>query len=150
MVWIAGLVALVLLFVFPKQMFALLGACALLGGVAFLYFQSEQASRERDRNAVTVEVAYGNPACSPEYPLAVNFHNGSRKTVNKVEWRFAAFQSGYSSDIVDQPSYSRYSSDRILAPGERFGLCYQPPALERNLSPADVRWEAEVTYVYFK
>jgi len=145
MVWIAIIIGIILIFIFPKQM-GVLAAVLVAGIVAiFLYFQAEENDRKRQNDAVSITVNYDKSVCSAEYPIVVNFRNGSRKTVTKISWNIGAFKPGYSNNVVDYGPYSSeystpYESDKILAPNQAYGLCYKAPSLKDGNAPASVSW----------
>ncbi len=155
MIWIAIIIGIILIFIFPKQMGVL--AAVLVAGIAaiYLYLQAEESNRKKQNDAVSITVKYDKTVCSAEFPIAVNFKNGSRKTVTKISWNIGAFKSGYSNNIVDYGLYSGeystpYESDKILTPNQAFGLCYKAPSLKGGNSPESVNWKVVNKYVTFK
>jgi c-di-AMP phosphodiesterase-like protein len=141
MVWIFVIVILLvflfLLFNFPKQTLGFL-AIAVLAIVGLIYYwiylpsqEGEEREKERARYVakVTVAVNYNSKECEKDFPLAIIITNGSQRTINDVEWTIGVFRPGYSSNLAGYEN--DYSSDKILAPGERWRACYRlPPTLE--------------------
>ena len=155
MIWIALIIGIILIFMFPKQMGILAGVIVL--GIAGFYFyiQAEENSRAQERDSVTISIRYDVSACSIEYPLAINFKNGSKKIVKKISWNIAAYRSGYSNNIVEYEGYTSeystpYESDRILNPNQGFGLCYKAPKLNAGNEPAAVNWNAVSKSINFQ
>jgi len=153
-VWIAVIIGVILLIMFPKQIGVLIAVLLVLLGAIFLYIKLDQDAKKAEKDAVSIEITYGSPACAKEYPLAVNFKNGSKKTVSRIKWNVAAYKPGYSGNVAIYGSYSSsydtpYESDRILEPNQSFGLCYTAPPLKDNASREQVRWEAINKVVYF-
>lgn len=146
MVWVAIIIGIILLFIFPKQVGILIGV--VVAGIAgiYLYIQAEEDSKQKQRDAVVISVAYDTNACSEEYPLHVSVRNGSKKVVNKVSWNIGAYRQGYSNNVVDY-GYSGeygtpYSSDKIISPGQGYGLCYKAPSIQGSHQPQSLNWSA--------
>ena len=155
MIWIALIIGIILIFVFPKQMGIL--AAVVVVGIAgiYVYLQADENDRKKQKDAVSITVSYGSSICSKEYPIAVNVKNGSRKTVTKVSWNIGAFKPGYSNNVVEY-SYSSseystpYESDKILNPNQSYGVCYKPPALKSGNKPDSVNWKVVRKSVVFQ
>lgn len=153
MIWIALIIGIILIFIFPKQM-GILAALAVVGiaGV-YLYLQAEENDRKKQRDAVSINITYGSPVCSSDFSLAVNIMNGSRKTVTKVRWNIGAYKPGYSNNVVDYGYSSEYStpyeSDKILSPNQSFAVCYKTPKLNSGNKPDSVNWSAVSKSVVF-
>lgn len=154
MIWIALIIGIVLIFIFPKQMGVL--AAVVVVGIAgiYLYLQAEENDRKKQRDSVAISVIYGSSVCSSEYPIVVNIKNGSRKTVKKVRWNIGAFKPGYSNNVVEYGYSSEYStayeSDKILAPNQSYGVCYKTPKLKSGNKPDSVNWSAVSKSVVFQ
>lgn len=145
MIWIAIIVGIILVFVFPKQMGILVAVVVIAIGAIYLYLYVDENNRKKQIEAVSISVAFNAEACSEEYPIAVNFKNGSKKTVEKIRWNIGAYRPGYSDNIVNYGTYSGeystpYETDRILSPGQTFGLCYKAPLLKSGASQSEVTW----------
>lgn len=127
--WIIGLLALVVFLVFlfkaPKQTMGCLVVIIIIIAVGWyaLVTKPEQ-DRKRLIEQVAMTVVYDEEKCSKDYPLAVYIHNKSNRIVTKVNWDFHAYRPGFSSNLC---GYQRYSSDKILKPGESWFVCYRLP-----------------------
>jgi hypothetical protein len=144
MIWVAIIIGIILLFVFPKQMGMIIGLVVVGIGGAYFYFEEEAKERKRQRNSVIINISYDLNACSTGYPLHVTINNQSKKRVDKVSWNVGAFRPGYSNNIVDY-GYSGeydtpYSSDKILNSGQGSGSCYTAPAIEGDHDPKILSW----------
>jgi hypothetical protein len=96
-----------------------------------------------EKDAVVVTVKFDTAACSSEFPLHVIVTNMALKTVYRVDWDFAAYRPGYSGDLIDFSDYSSHyhvSSDKILAPGESFSICYRAPKTEEGSRAEQLEW----------
>ena len=146
MIWIAIIIGIIFLFVFPKQMGILILVTVVGIGATYLYLDAENNNRKKQRDAVTVTVRYDTKSCSKEFPLFVTIKNGSNKTVEKVSWNIGAYKQGYSNNVVDYGYYSEYStlysSDKILNSGQGHAVCYKVPALTGTLEPQNLNWSA--------
>ena len=154
MIWVAIIIGIILLIVFPKQVGILIGA--VVAGIAgiYLYIQAEEDRKQKQRDAVVISVAYDTKACSEEYPLHVSVRNGSKKVVNKVSWSIGAYRQGHSNNVVDygySSEYSTpYSSDKILNPRQGFGLCYKTPSIKGSHQPQSLNWSAVRKSIQFE
>ncbi len=155
MVWIAAIVGVLLLIVFPKQVGALIGILALgFGALLFMEnYNSEQRRKERD--AVKVEIAYDEQRCSEEFPLYVTVSNLSGRTVDKVTWNVAAKRPSFSDNLAVY-SYqtiseydSPFSSDKILQTNETYVLCFRALDVKKGYDPESLDWVATRKYVTF-
>jgi hypothetical protein len=144
MVWVALIIGIILLFVFPKQVGGLIVVAILGLGAFYLYLQADENARKKQQDSVTVSVLYNLKACSKDYPLHVSIKNDSSKIVDKVSWNIGALKPGYSNNIVDYGysiEYSTpFSSDKILNPNQQHGLCYKVPKLKDSSDPSTLNW----------
>ena len=150
--WIIGLLVLVAFLVFlfkaPKQALGCLVVIVIIIAVAWYALVTKPAQdRKRLEEQVAVTVVYDESKCSKDYPLAVNIHNTSSKTVTKVEWHFNAYRPGFSSNLA---GYQSYSSDRILKPGESWSVCYRLPEdlTKQSLDPSKLQYTIEGKWIY--
>jgi hypothetical protein len=150
--WIVGLLAFVIFLVFlfraPKQTIGCLAVIVIIVAVAWYALVTKPAQdRERLEEQVLVTVVYDEEKCSKDYPLAVSIHNKSNKTVTRVEWDFNAYRSGFSTNLA---GYQKYSSDRILRPGESWSVCYRLPQelLKKGLDFSKLQYTIEFKSVY--
>lgn len=154
MIWVAIIIGMFLLFVFPKQVGILIGLIVVGCGATYLYFEAEKSEKKKQIEAVAVTVSFNTKSCSDEFPIFVNIKNGSNKIVEKVSWSIGAYKKGYSNNVVNY-SYSSeystpYSSDKILNTGQHFGVCYKVPSLLGSLNPKDLNWSAVRKIIDFK
>jgi len=154
MIWVAIIIGIILLFVFPKQVGILIGVVVVGCGATYLYFEAEENERKKQIEAVAVTVSFNTKSCSNEFPIYVRIKNGSKKIVEKVSWNIGAYKKGYSNNVVDygySSEYSTpYSSDKILNKGQSFGVCYKVPTLSGSLNPKDLNWSAVRKSIDFK
>ncbi|MFK5949685.1 MAG: hypothetical protein QM500_13060 [Methylococcales bacterium] len=144
MTWIAAILGILILFLFPKQMGVLIGVILLGFGATYLYIQAEENEKIQQREAVTIDINYDIKLCSVEYPLHVLISNKSKKIVNKISWNVAAYKSGYSNNVINYKYTSEYgtpySSDKVLKSGHYFGVCYKTPSLKNDIKPENLKW----------
>lgn len=147
MVWVALIVGIILLFAFPKQTLVL--ASVLVAAIALLLLVGHQNKEKRKRleDAVVVSVQYDPSACGTEYPIRVKITNSSKRTVTKVEWSFSAFRPGFSTDLI---GFAPGSSDKIMASGESYTLCFKPPAIDGGHEPSGLEWKTRWKRVEFE
>jgi len=155
MVWIAIIVGVILLIIFPKQILAILGVLVLAVAAIFFYSQEQENKRQREKDRVQVSVKYDKKNCSEEYPLLIVIRNTGYKPVNKVSWNIAAYRPGYSSNVVSYGTYSSswnapYSTDKILKKDETNWLCYKVPTIQGKLDPATLKYEITNKSVVFQ
>ena len=150
--WIIGLLALVVFLVFlfkaPKQTVGCLVVVIIIIAVAWYAFVTKpQEDRKRLNEQVVVTVVYDEEKCSKDYPLVVNIHNRSNKTVTKVEWYFHAYRPGFSSNLA---GYQTYSSDKILNPGQSWFSCYRLPEelVKKGLDLGKLKYTIENKSIY--
>jgi hypothetical protein len=117
---------IVLFFIFPKQMLSIGLVIVLLSIILWwIYIETPQKQRDALNKSVVVGVVYSVSSCKHGLPLLVSIKNNSYKTVAKVSWYISIYIPGYSTDISG--SNNRYSSDKILKPGEALTSCYALP-----------------------
>jgi hypothetical protein len=154
MIWVAIIIGIILLFVFPKQAGILIGVIVVGFGVTYLYFEAEENERKKEIEAVAVTVSFNTKSCSNEFPIYVSINNGGKKIVEKVSWNIGAYTKGHSDNVVDygySSEYSTpYSSDKILNKGQSFGVCYKVPTLSGSINPKDLNWSVVRKSIDFK
>ena len=148
MVWLAAaLVLIFLLWMFPRTTgFILLGVVVIGAlGAGYAWFESQQKEALAARVVPAVRYDLGN--CEPNLPLFVGFVNNTNKTISSIYFGVTVRRRGYSGQIgyISSQSY-----DKILAPGEGYGLCHSMPDL--SVKPDTTRLEFEVSpkYVTFQ
>ena len=85
-----------------------------------------------------------------KFPLSITIRNGSRKTLTKTEFRLRVTRPGYSDDIVQNYSASRFENDRIIAPGQGFSFCYSIPQLRMQSDPKALEYSIDYKYARFQ
>ena len=146
MVWVAVIIGVILLIIFPKQVLSIIGILVLAIVAIIFYSQEQENQRQRAKDRVQVSIKYDTEKCSAEFPLLVVIQNTGNKTVNKVSWNFAAYKPGYSSNVVSYGTSSSswdtpYSTDKILKKGEVNRLCYRVPSLKGYHDPAKLNYK---------
>lgn len=155
MAWVIGIgVGLFLLFVFPRQMGALilflLLAAAGIGGWLYLHDQKLAEERRQKEEKITLSAAYDINRCSIEFPILITIRNGYTETIKNMTFELGGYRHGYSSPIYREPFYK---SDRIIAPGETYTACWTKPPLDygaQEISPEGLTWRASYSYASFE
>lgn len=81
-----------------------------------------------------------NMRCSPEYPIMIEFHNRSKKTVRRVSFAIKAFKPNHSTNL----SHAHYlESDAIIEPGYRVKSCWNAGIYPTD-QPAGLSYSVEV------
>jgi len=143
MLWVALLIALILLYLFRKQVSVIVGIVLLMVAVVVLYIYNEDKIHERERDSIKISVKYDVIACSPEKPLQVIIENTSARIAQDVKWNIEVFRSGYSSNIVKgaaggDPWSTPYRIDASLKMAEQTALCYRVPVLIEKHEPSQL------------
>jgi hypothetical protein len=154
MVWIVGIgLGLVLLFVFPKQMGALLLLLVFggLGLFAFIYSADQRRADEdrRRRETIFLSAEFNVARCTAEFPILVTIRNGYTQTIRTLNFNLFGFREGFSTPVYRGSSYS---SDRIIRPGGSYEACWSLPYLQsgaQNVQPAGLLWRASYSYATF-
>lgn len=108
-------------------LWALIGLVALVGivfGYAYIADYFDQKERSRIQAQVDLVLIEGFPAgeaCSKDHPYLVRITNNSSKTVELVSAEMQIKRPGFSKQIN---RLLFIESDRILAPGQDWSLCY--------------------------
>lgn len=149
MAWVVGIgVALFLLFAFPKQIGILIGVAALLivGAIGIYWINATQ--KERELSHVKLSAFYQPGQCSQEYPILINFENGTDKIIEKISFDLNGFRPGFS-EAVSTDYY--LSSDRIINPGANYRSCWKyHKGYGREFDPSKLQWEAVASNVHFR
>ena len=150
-------IVLILIFKFPKQISILL-IILIIGIIGiYFYFKSEKKQQERieiERNkqveAVTIQIKYSPQGCSLEYPLSVTINNASSKILHNLKWQIGGKKQGFSKNIVKNSIDNDYNSDKILNPKQIYTLCYQVPSFsDYNINPYLIDWYTSSKEVRF-
>jgi hypothetical protein len=151
MEWVAAAIVLALFLIFPKRMLTLAGIFIAIIGVIAGYFFYEDWKNDKDEGAVTISITHSLEKCKEPYPLVISILNESSRVVSKVEWDIVVKKPGFSSDLTEEFSYREYSQDRILKPGEGWGICARVPKLNREIKDYSVLdYSIENKYVLFQ
>ena len=150
MAWIVGIgISLLLLFMFPRAVGAVLLLIALLAGGLFLWIKVDGDRAARRREAISVVVSHDTVKCSEKYPLFIVIYNSSKDTINSVRFDVEAHRSDFSSPLY-RSGYHEYSSDRIIPGMEGWGSCWSLPRRVSGVSdeliskhpPGGLSWTA--------
>jgi hypothetical protein len=136
---IAGLIALGLLFAFPRTMVALAAFAAMALGI-FIWRDSAESSRRAREEAEVIITAYPTvpaPGCPNGFPISVAFANHSQRTVTEISWKLEVRRKGYSSNLIDYFDASR-TSDKILKPNDFIAFCYSIPKLSSPVQQSEL------------
>ena len=144
--------ALFLLFLvrlWPRAVFIILAAAALVGGGAFVWTRHLDSERAQ----VEISVVHDLAACPAARPLSVTIRNAAATPLERVTFSIHARMPGYSR-VVTPYTFKQYESDKILSPGASFSACYPRPLMSRDVEPeaadAALEWSASVDNVYFQ
>jgi hypothetical protein len=158
-IWIAIIIGIFFLFVFPKQVVMLIGVIVIGSGVTYLYFEEQDKQRERQIDAVKITIMFDTKSCSKDFPLLVNISNGSKHIVDKISWNIGAFKKGYSNNVVNYGNSDSvfsseydtpYSSEKILNSGQQFGVCYKTPSISGKHISKELDWSAVSKRINFR
>lgn len=155
MIWVALIVGIILIFIFPKQMGILAGVIGFSIAGIYLYLKTEENERKQLNDSVLITMNYNISLCSEAYPLAVSIKNGSKKIVEKVRWNINATVPGYSNNVIQYEDYiseysTPYESDRILTPSQSVSFCYKAPKLTSGSKISSVNWGAVSKRIFFQ
>ncbi|NOY72383.1 MAG: hypothetical protein GXP14_08400 [Gammaproteobacteria bacterium] len=137
MLWVALLIALILLYLFRKQVTVVVGIVLLFVAVVVLYIYNEDKEHEYEHDLIKISVKYDKIACSPEKPLQVIVENTSYRVAQDVKWSIEVFRAGYSGNVVKDvaggdPWSTPYRIDTHLKAVEKIIVCYRvPPLIEK-------------------
>lgn len=144
---IIGIVALVLAIRYSKQMVPIIGTTIGIIAILTAYTLYSQKVERQNEDQVEIMISYGSDKCAKNLPISVSIRNNSPKTVNRVEWRLAAYQPGYSTNLIN--STNRFESDKILKPKESVDLCYSVPSFNKKCNPSELEYKVDYKMVYF-
>lgn len=151
--WLAiALVAIFLLWRFPRRTIQIVVVLTALGAVAgtaaWIYEESERKARNKEIENFAVEIK-PDSSCGADMPIHVKIKNNNTFSIDNVSLAVSAKAAGRSTEL-----YSDYfPSDYILAPGKILSLCFSPVShkapggkIEGN-NPSDLIWSAKVSYI---
>lgn len=143
MLWVALLIALILLYFFRKQVMVVVGIVLLFVAVVVLYLYNKDKEHEYDRDLIKINVKYDELACSPEKPLQVIVENTSYELAQDVRWNIEVFRPGYSGNVVKgaaggDPWSTPYRIDTPLKAVEKTITCYKVPPLTEKYKSAQL------------
>lgn len=158
MAWAIGIgIFLFLLFNFPKQVVALFFVLAVVGGSLFAWNYWDQQARQAEIQSVLVSTIYSTEACSTDYPMVVTIRNGSKRVLTQVTFDIKGNRPGYSRAIMDS-SYRSYTSDKIIAAGKDWTMCWTAPGFaydfpqnqQASVVPSALEWKVENIHPVFE
>lgn len=146
---ILAVILVVILKLWPKGLWLVLGAAALLVGAA-LYWNHMTA---RELASVKMDVVYDAERCPAPSPLFVTITNNGATTLDRVQFSVHARIPGYSGEVTPY-TYRQYDSTKILEPGDSYSACHRLPPLSRtaaaDVPPGELEWSAEAAKAYFR
>lgn len=144
-----ALLLLVIIKLWPKGLWIVLSAAALIVGAGLYWMHLE----ERQLEQVVITVRHDGEGCPAKRPLRVHIRNASEATLEKAHYSIHARVPGYSS-VVTPYTYKQYASEKILQPGEEFSVCEETPRLTRTAAesypPESLEWSATADRAWFK
>ncbi len=147
MEWIAAAIIFVaLLYLFPRAVgwTLVLAVVIALGAGALYWWQYYVEEAEVAKVVPTFQADAGTTRCKPEFPLFLGFVNGSTRTIKSINFGVTIRRKGYSGEIGN---FAAVTQDKILAPGEEFGLCYAVPTLSVPTAQGDLELEPSHKWV---
>lgn len=158
MVWVAGFaVFLLFLVLFPRMTLVILGLGIIAGVGTAIWYGYKQHLDNEARNAVRIGVRFDPDRCSEDFPLLVEIGNSSDRIVEEADFYAQGRRPRHSNPLYKHP-YERYSTDRIITPGETWRSCWRipPKSTDTNAAvfeahpPESLIWEATNVYVKFR
>lgn len=149
MAWIAGIVFIILLIAYPKQMIYLFLGIGLL---VFLYIEDNKKKSKKlalEEEKVSISIIYNTSLCEEEYPLYITIKNTGDKIVYKTTWNIDVYREGYSGNLVEY-SYSNYSTDKILTKNQSTSSCWSLPKMKTNNDYSKLIYSISGKYISFK
>lgn len=144
-----ALLLLLLVRLWPRALFVILAAAALVGGGIFAWTWH----LDNERSQVAISVAQDPARCPDARPLLVTIRNAAAAPLERVTFSIHARMPGYSR-VVTPYTFKQYESDKILSPGQSFSACYPRPLMSRDVEPeaagTALEWSASVDNVYFQ
>jgi hypothetical protein len=139
---IALIIAVVLLYVFPKRIGVVVIATFIAVGLGlYLYVEHQEELRRKESDQVVVKVNYaGEKNCPASHPLSVFIGNTTNRTVNKIEFRVEIRRPGYSDNLVDGYGAGSFRSDKIIKPDEGHSFCHTAPKLKGSPALKDLEY----------
>jgi hypothetical protein len=112
------------------------------------YWHSWYTNDRHVPNVMVTVNAQDRGCTDPQYPIAVELENKSGRTVERVSFYLVAKRPGRSSNLV---SGGQRSSDHILAPGQKIGLCFREPQLSEAVEDPrkNLEWSHDIKIVTF-
>jgi hypothetical protein len=148
--WVALLVGVILLFVFPRQAGIFLGIAIAAGAGLYLYADHRDRVSRQERDKVVVRVQYGaERECPASHPLSVFIGNATDRTVNKVEFQLEVRRPGHSNNLIDGYGVGTFRSDKIIKPNEAHSFCHGAPRLRGDAALKDLEYSVGFKDVTF-
>lgn len=125
--WVVGIVGtLFLLFRFPRQSLTSFIFVAVIAAAIGGYFYLSEQIKKNKIAKVKGAIIFDSIVCNRDFPLLIAFSNGTNEFVDRVSFAVMGHIEGYSEALYDS-GFGGYSSDRIIAPNERWALCWSLP-----------------------
>ena len=124
--WLALIACFALFVMFPKRMLGLAGVIVALITALVIYWVISAKIESFQEDKVLLSVDYSTTNCDAQHPLTVTIRNTSSRTLTDVSWDVEAYRPGYSTNLSDS-HLGYYKSDRILASGQSYTMCYGLP-----------------------
>tara|TARA_B100000686_G_scaffold57111_1_gene61326 strand:- start:17390 stop:17890 length:501 start_codon:yes stop_codon:yes gene_type:complete len=166
MIWAITLVILVLLFILPRQVGAILSTILVGIGIIALIDYLILSQQEKEQGLVSIFVSYSPALCGEKSPLSFKIINSSERMVNRVIWNIIAEEKGDSMNLVDYDSFpshqgeysavkhskdsTPYSINQSLRPGETFSACYDVPLIKEAPHMQTIIWKVINKYSEFQ
>ena len=116
----------------------------------WIYIDIPNKDRLAMNKSITISISYNSNSCNIDNPLLVTIQNNSFKIVKKVNWTLNIYVPGHSTNVSGYDN--KYSTDKILKPGEAWTSCYKLPST-LNVKDYDYRslqYEISGKYVNFQ
>lgn len=91
---------------------------------SYYYFKNEIDSKKKkeEEDKISITAEYQKDICEKDYPYFYGIVNNGNKTVSSVNFSVEIKKKGYSSALN---SYTSFTEDKILKPGEGIGKCFR-------------------------
>jgi hypothetical protein len=125
---------------------------AALGGFRVWYSDLRQwDAYGRHAENVHLNLSTNRGRCTdPDYPIELDIVNESGRTLEHVQFRLSAKQSGRSTDLLTGSRV--YSDDHIIEPGSQLGICLRVPSVLNGIEspPETLEWTIDSKSLGFR
>ncbi len=129
--WLLLIVYIVLLFLNRRKTlkvsWIVLAVAVGIGIIVWIISSISERRESSIEDNVAVEVSYNPTACEEWFPILVSIHNGTRRTITKINFDIWIYKPWFSSDINE--SYSNLDTDKIIYAWENYSLCWKTPKI---------------------